>query len=129
MNPIEVIGRPYCLGGDFVNREGGDCVALGRLVLTHYGMEAPVPQRSWYRRLRKGDYSVFPDELSKWGIETKDIDYGTIALCKGSQGLAMASYFDRGWLSFQIRYGGSAVRWSPIEALDVVAFYCPRRSS
>ena len=32
-----------------------------------YNIATPTPKRDWYRRLRRGDYSVFKEELEKWG--------------------------------------------------------------
>ena len=125
MTPYDLIGRGYRLGADFVSRPEGDCVSLARAVLMYHGVETPEPKRSWYRRLRKGDTSVFRDELERWGEETTDLNCGVVALCQAENGYGMAAFFEDGWLSFD----GSAVKWNPIDALQVVAVYCQRKSS
>ena len=125
MTPYDLIGRGYRLGADFVTRPEGDCLSLARAVLTYYGIESPEPQRSWYRRLRKGDTSVFPDELGRWGVVTDSLDCGVIGLCQAENGYGMAAYFEGGWISFR----ESVVQWSPIGLPQVVELYCPRKSS
>lgn len=125
MNPYQLIGRPYRLGGDFIKYEGGDCLTLARAVLTFYGIESPTPKRSWYRRLRRGDTAVFKDELERWGEKTTELECGVVALCQAENGYGMAVWFRNGWLSFV----ESAVKWSPVEALQPLAFYCPQKSS
>jgi hypothetical protein len=123
MTPYDLIGRGYRLGADFVSRPEGDCLSLARAVLTYYGVETPEPQRSWYRRLRKGDTAVFYDELERWGVKTTDLECGVVALCRAENGYGMAAWFEEGWLN----YAESVVRWSPIGAPQVVALYCPRK--
>ncbi len=123
MNPYLLLGRPYRLGGDFINYEGGDCLSLARAVLAYYGVNTPEPQRDWYRRLRRGDTSVFKEELERWGQQTTHVDCGVVALCRSENGYGMAVYFENGWLNF----GESGVRWSPIGHLQVHEFYCPRK--
>ena len=125
MKPYQLIGRGYRLGADFVSRPEGDCLSLARAVMTYYGIATPEPQRSWYRRLRRGDTDVFEEELERWGVKTTDLECGVVALCRGDEGYGMASFYEDGWLSFV----GSEVRWSPIAALSVVALYCPPKSS
>ena len=123
MTPFDVIGRGYRLGADFVSRPEGDCLALSRFVLGYYGIGTPEPQRSWYRRLRKGDTTVFKSELERWGNQTLDLGYGVVALCEAEFGYGMAVWFEEGWLSFV----GSEVKWSPIGGLVVVDCYCRRK--
>ena len=123
MTPYDLIGRGYRLGADFVSRPEGDCLSLARAVMTYHGVETPQPERSWYRRLRKGDTDVFRDELERWGVKTEALDCGVVALCQAENGYGMATYFEGGWISFV----GSAVQWSPIDVPQVVELYCPRK--
>lgn len=125
MNPYLLLGRPYRLGGDFVNHEGGDCLSLARAVLAYYGISTPEPQRNWYRRLRRGDTSVFEEELKRWGRQTTDLECGVVALCESKNGYGMAVWFESGWMNF----GELGVQWSPTERLRPHAFYCQRKSS
>ena len=120
MNPYQLIGMGYRLGSDPVKHGTADCLSLARTVLDFYGIPSTEPCRDWYRRLRKKDYSVFEEELERWGQKTDEPTIGTVALCQSDDGYGMAVYFEGGCLSFV----GSAVRWSPIENLQVVAFYC-----
>ena len=128
MTPFDLIGRPYRLGGDFTKHEAGDCLSLARFVLSYYGISTPEPQRDWYRRLRRGDTSVFKEELEKWGEETTQLDYGVVALCGAENGYGMAVYFEHGWLSFQ-GFGGSVVMWSHTDHLQACGYYCQRKSN
>ena len=123
MTPYDLIGRGYRLGANFVSRPEGDCLSLARAVLTYHGIETPQPDRSWYRRLRKGDTDVFPDELERWGVKTEALECGVVALCQAENGYGMATYFEGGWLS----YVESVVQWSPIGVLQVVELYCPQK--
>jgi len=123
MTPYDLIGRGYRLGADFVSRPEGDCLSLARFVLTYHGIETPTPQRSWYRRLRRGDTNVFKDELQKWGEVTADLRCGVVALCQADNGYGMAVWFEEGWLSFV----ESEVKWSPSDSLVVVERYCQRK--
>jgi len=125
MTPYDLIGRSYRLGADFVSRPEGDCLSLARAVLAYHGVDTPTPERSWYRRLRKGDTSVFRDELLNWGVQTDSLECGVVALCQAENGYGMVTYFEDGWLSFV----ESAVQWSPIGGLQVVGLYCQRKSS
>ena len=122
MTPYDLIGRGYRLGADFVTRPEGDCLSLARAVLSYYGVETPTPQRSWYKRLRRGDTAVFKDELERWGEMTTDLSCGVVALCQAENGYGMAVWFEDGWMSFV----GSEVKWSPIGVLQVVERYCQR---
>ena len=123
MTPFDLIGRNYRLGADFVSRPEGDCLSLARAVLTYHGIETPTPERSWYRRLRKGDTAVFPEELERWGQKTTALECGVVALCRADNGYGMATYFEGGWISFV----GSVVQWSPIGVPQVVELYCPQK--
>ena len=117
MNPIELIGMPYRLGANPTEHGAADCLSLARTVLSHYNITSPEPKREWYRRLRRGDVSVFREELSSWGVETDCLDCGVVGLCRtdgGSFGLAV--WWQDGWLSF----AGSEVVWSPIGGLVAV---------
>ena len=125
MKPYQLLGRGYRVGADFVNRSEGDCLSLVAVVMAYYGIDFPNPQRSWYRRYLKGDADVFRDELQKWGQLTEDIECGVVALCQANEGLGLASFYEDGWLS----YIELEVRWSPLEALQIVALYCPQKAS
>jgi hypothetical protein len=84
----------------------------------------PPAQREWYRRLRRGDYGVFRDELARWGEEVTTPRLPvTIALCHSDTGMGMAVLYEAGWLSFY----QAVARWSPLDALHVIALYCPSR--
>ena len=63
MRPDQLIGLPYRLGADPEKHGAGDCLSLCRTVLKSYGISSPEPERSWYRRLKKKDYSIFFEEL------------------------------------------------------------------
>ena len=125
MTPYDLIGRGYRLGANFITRPEGDCLSLARAVLAYYGIETPEPERSWYRRLRKGDTTVFSDELKRWGVVTDSLECGVVGLCQAENGYGMAAYFEDGWIS----YVESVVQWSPIGLLQVVELYCPRKQS
>ena len=125
MNPSNLLGMSYRLGADPVKHVAADCLSLARTVVGFYGFELPPTQRDWYRRLRKKDYSVFSDELNRWGVKTTP-KLGTIALCESDRGLGMASFYLEGWLSFQKIFDESVVRWSPIDDLLVHDVYLQR---
>lgn len=123
MDPHRLIGMGYRLGGDPERHGVTDCLGLARTVVEHYGYRAPTPQRSWYRRLRAGDHTIFREELERWGVQTADLNCGVVALCQAEKGYGLAAFWSDGWLS----YVGSAVRWNPTGALPVVALYCPQK--
>ena len=123
IHPYELIGMPYRLGAVPEIHQKADCLTLAKAVLAWQGIATPPGQRSWYRRLRKGDTSIFQEELSRWGVLTKSPTLGTVALCQSSRGLGMATYFEAGW----IHYDELAVRWSPCDALPVVDYYSPMK--
>ena len=123
MIPHQLIGRRYRLGSNFEQHGTGDCLSLARAVLAYYGITTPEPQRQWYRRLKRGDTAVFREELERWGDRTELLDCGVVALCQADAGYGLATWYLDGW----IHYAGSVVKWSPSEALQVHALYCPRK--
>jgi len=126
LKPHELIGLPYRLGADPEKHKAGDCLSLCRTVLKSYGISSPEPKRSWYRRLKKKDYSIFFEELNRWGAESPP-KLGAIGLCKSDDGYGMAAYYEEGWLSYRKTLGGQVVIWSPLEALSVVGCYFQRK--
>ena len=126
MNIHEIVGMQYRLGATPEKHGKADCLSMCRAVLASYGIETPEPSRDWYRRLRRNDYSVFKEQLEKWGEETTKMMRGTVALCEGEGTLTygMAVWWYDGWLSFT----GEELTWKPANALQVVALYCPRTS-
>jgi len=124
--PHKLIGMRYRLGSNPEQHGTADCLSLARAVVQYYGFEAPTPQRSWYRRLRRQDYSVFEEELNRWGVLTKQPRLGSVALCESDQGsYGLAAFWGDGWISFV----GSEVSWSPIGVLQVVGCYYPQKQS
>ena len=123
MIPHQLIGKRYRLGSNFEQHSTGDCLSLARIVLAYYGITTPEPQRQWYRRLKRGDTAVFREELERWGNRTELLDCGVVALCQADAGYGLATWYLNGW----IHYAGSVVKWSPHGALQVHAFYCPRK--
>ena len=128
LKPYELIGLPYRLGADPKKHGAGDCLSLCRTVLKSYGISSPEPERSWYRRLKKKDYSIFFEELNRWGVESPP-KLGTIGLCKSDDGYGMAAYYEDGWLSYRRTLEGQVVIWSPLEALLVVGCYFQRKQT
>tara|TARA_B100000214_G_C23608134_1_gene463859 strand:- start:199 stop:582 length:384 start_codon:yes stop_codon:yes gene_type:complete len=123
MRPDQLIGLPYRLGADPRKHGAGDCLSLVRTVLGHYGFVVPEGKRDWYRRLRKKDYSVFFEELNRWGVESPP-KLGTIALCLSeNNSYGMAAYWEAGWLSYQKRLEELVVHWSPLDNLMVKGCY------
>ena len=92
----------YRLGAEPERHGQADCLTLSRYILSTYGIGAPQAERSWYRRLRKKDYSIFREQLELWGTQTTDIRVGTVALCQAGDGVGLATFIDDypGWLSF-----------------------------
>tara|TARA_R100000234_G_scaffold72113_2_gene44422 strand:- start:1065 stop:1463 length:399 start_codon:yes stop_codon:yes gene_type:complete len=128
VRPDQLIGLPYRLGADPVTHGAGDCLSLVRTVVANYGFTVPKGKRDWYRRLRKKDYSIFFEELNRWGVESPP-KLGAIALCKSNNGYGMAAYYEEGWLSYQKRLEESVVIWSPLDNLMVEGCYYPRKSN
>ena len=126
MRTDQLIGLPYRLGADPVTHGAGDCLSLVRTVVANYGFTVPKGKRDWYRRLRKKDYSIFFEELNRWGVESPP-KLGAIALCKSNNGYGMAAYYEEGWLSYQKRLEELVVIWSPLDNLMVEGCYYPRK--
>ena len=128
MKPYELIGFPYRLGADPEKHKAGDCLSLVRTVLANYGFTVPEGQRDWYRRLKRKDYSIFFEELNRWGVESPP-KLGTIGLCKSDDGYGMAAFYEEGWLSYQRTLGKSVVIWSPLNSLTVEGCYFQRKQT
>ena len=127
LKPYELIGLKYRLGSDPVKHGTGDCLSLVRTVLANDGFTVPQGHRDWYRRLRKKDYSIFFEELNRWGVESPP-KLGTIGLCHGQdEGYGMAAYYEEGWLSYRKTLEGQVVIWSPLEALSLAGCYFQRK--
>ena len=124
IHPYDLIGLKYRLGASPEKHNAADCLTLACAVLSWHGIQTPSPQRSWYRRLYRGDLTVFADELERWGQKTDSPKIGTVALCKSETGFGLASYFENGWIAFR----ESEASWYPIGALMVTAYYCPTSS-
>jgi len=122
MHPYRLIGLPYRLGADPERHGAADCFTVFRTVMQHYGIPTPDSQRSWYRRLRRGDMTIYTEELERWGVEVAAPKIGSVALCHSPLGYGLATFFEGGWIYF----AESAVQWSPIAVLPVVAVYCCR---
>ena len=123
---LDLIGLPYRLGADPERHHAADCLTLSKYILGTYGITTPNAERSWYRRLRKRDYSIFREQLELWGTPTDAIAVGTVALCESGNGLGLATFIDDypGWLSFI----GTEVVWNPPGALNIEALYFPGSS-
>jgi cell wall-associated NlpC family hydrolase len=126
VKPHQLIGLPYRLGADPERHKAGDCLSLVRTVLANYGFTVPQGQRDWYRRLRKKDYSIFFEELNRWGVDSPP-KLGTIALCKSDDGYGMATFYEEGWLSYQKTLGSQVVIWLPLNVLTVEGCYYQRK--
>ena len=124
---LDLIGMKYRLGAEPERHGQADCLTLSRYILSTYGIGSPQAERSWYRRLRKKDYSIFREQLELWGTQTADISVGTVALCKTDSGVGLATFIDDypGWLSFV----GTEVVWSPDGVLNIESLYCPGSTS
>ena len=124
---LDLIGMKYRLGAEPERHGQADCLTLSRYILSTYGIGSPQAERSWYRRLRKKDYSIFREQLELWGTQTADIRVGTVALCKTDGGFGLATFIDDypGWLSFV----GTEVVWSPDGVLNIENLYCPGNTS
>lgn len=123
MTPYQLIGKPYRLGARIKKHGATDCLGLCIEVLDYYDFPVPIPSRDWYRRLKRGDTAVFKDELERWGKPVTSPRLGCVALCQADNGYGLAVWIDNGWLSFV----GSEVKWSPIDALQVVGCYYPQK--
>jgi hypothetical protein len=123
--PADLIGLPYKLGADPVRHGATDCVNLCRAVLQFQGIDTPVPTRDWYRRLKRGDVSVFAEQLNSWGSPVMYASPGTIALSQARIGYGLAAFYDSGWIHCNAQT--LRVAWSP--AVNTVALYCPGKSN
>ena len=126
LKPYELIGYQYRLGSDPEKHGTGDCLSLVRTVLGHYGFTVPQGKRDWYRRLKRKDYSIFFEELNRWGVESPP-KLGTIGLCESDDGYGMAAYYEDGWLSYRRTLESQVVIWSPLDALTLVGCYFQRK--
>ena len=122
IHPYELIGMRYRLGATPEKHGAADCLSLAKTVLAYQGVETPEPTRDWYRRIKRGDTSIFKEELERWGQEVEQPRIPTVALCRGPSGLGMASYFEDGWISFV----GLEAMWTPIGGPQVVGLYSSR---
>ncbi len=127
LKPYELIGLEYRLGSDPAIHGTGDCLSLVRTVLANYGFTVPKGERDWYRRLRRKDYSIFFEELNRWGVESPP-KLGTIGLCHSeNDSYGMAAYYEEGWLSYRRTLESQVVIWSPLEALSLAGCYFQRK--
>jgi len=121
-DPVDLIGLPYRLGAEPARHGATDCINLCRWVLAWHGIEAPVPARSWYRRLHAGDTSIFKEQLDLWG---KPAETGIIALVQASNSFGLAVFYDTGWLHCSAQI--NQVVWSP--SVKYEARYCHGKSN
>ena len=127
MKPHQLIGLPYRLGADPEKHGAGDCLSLVRTVLANYGFTVPKGERDWYRRLKKKDYSIFTEELNRWGVDSPP-KLGAIALCLSENGsYGMAAFWEDGWLSYRKTFGELVVNWCPLDNLMVEGCYYRRK--
>lgn len=122
LDPADLIGLPYRLGAEPARHGATDCINLCRWVLGWYGIEAPVPARSWYRRLHAGDTSIFKEQLELWGTPGET---GIIALVQAVDSYGLAVYFETGWLHCSAQT--NRVVWSPTVKYE--ARYCHGKSN
>lgn len=127
MEPHRLIGLGYRLGADPVRHGATDCLGLTRTVLAYYGISSPQPERSWYRRLRQGDYSIFPEQLERWGkqVNTPRLA-GSVALIRSGESYGLGAWFLDGWLIFG---PSKLVIWAPLSLPEVEGIYCPLKPS
>ena len=124
--PHRLIGLKYRLGSNPEQHGPADCLSLASAVVRYYGFTAPQPARSWYRRLRQGDYSIFEEELERWGTVVEQPRIGSVGLCQAEHGgYGLAAWYESGWLSFV----QSEVIWSPTGSLGVVGCYYPLKQN
>jgi hypothetical protein len=116
-DPADLIGLPYRLGAEPSRHGATDCINLCRWVLAWYGINAPIPKRSWYRRLSKGDTTIFKEQLELWGIPAET---GIIGLVPANNGFGLAVFYDTGWLHCSAQI--NRVIWS--STIKYVARYC-----
>lgn len=119
--PYRLIGLPYRLGAVPEKHGAADCLSLAMAVQAWHGVEMPVPQRSWYRRLLRKDFSIFREQLELWGEETDAAKVGTLGLIHSvDSSFGLASFYEGGWLQFR----DHRVTWIPCSALTPVVLYC-----
>lgn len=121
-DPVDLIGLPYRLGAEPARHGATDCINLCRWVLAWHGIEAPVPARSWYRRLHAGDTSIFKEQLDLWGTPAET---GIIGLVQASNSYGLAVFYDTGWLHCSAQI--NQVVWSP--SVKYEARYCHGKSN
>ena len=109
----------YRLGSNPEQHGTADCLSLARAVLAYQGIKTPEPKRDWYRRLKRGDTNVFPEELERWGVQIAEPLPGAVALCEADNGYGLAAYCLDGWLHF----AGESAQWTPVGGLPVIALY------
>ena len=122
LDPADLIGLPYRLGAEPARHGATDCINLCRWVLAWYGIEAPIPARSWYRRLHAGDTRIFKEQLELWGTPGET---GIIALVQAVDSYGLAVFYDTGWLHCSAQ--NSRVIWSPNVKYE--ARYCHGKSN
>ena len=110
----------YRLGSNPEQHGTADCLSLVSAVVRYYGYSAPQPQRSWYRRLRQGDYSIFEEELNRWGERVGLPRLSTVGLCQAEQGgYGLAAWYEDGWLLFVDK----EVTWAHKSIAPVIEMY------
>lgn len=120
--PHKLIGLPYRLGADPLRHQAADCLSLSRTVLAWYGISSPLPQRSWYRRLKQKDYAIFEEELSSWGKLTNQATLGVVGLGQSlDDTCGLITFYEDGWLHYN---HNRLVAWTPLTLLTPVALYC-----
>ena len=125
IDPVDLVGMQYRLGADPEKHGAADCLSLTRHVVGHYGYSLPPAQRSWYRRLRRKDYSVFTEQLSSWGKVINVPRLGSIVLCRTDAGYALGAYWCDGCLVFL----GTQVTWKRVTDLPIAGIYFPTKQS
>ena len=95
MRTLELIGLPYRLGANPDEHHAADCLSLACAVLRNDGFNPPAPRREWYRRLRRGDYEVFEEELERFCVKTDTPKVGTVALCDAPNGVCLATFLNQ----------------------------------
>ena len=83
----------YRLGADPERHGKADCLSLSRHILATYGIKTPNPERSWYRRLRRKDYSIFREQLS-YGEPRQPTSVLALSLFAKQDGVGLATFID-----------------------------------
>lgn len=127
IEPYQLLGLPYRLGAVPDRHHAADCLSLSRAVLHWYGITSPEPSRSWYRRLRQGDRTIFVEQLNLWGTTTDQATVGVIGLgCNPDDTCGLVAFYEDGWLHFN---QSLVVTWTPQTLLTPAALYCPAKSN